>query len=256
MGWFSRKQPKSLDDALVERTLAFVQEVAEEKPDDEQALLAMIDGIKMMPPKPTSTIDAIDAPARIEAQASLPPSSEVVARERILPATLPPIALPSISLPPVVFAKVADEPIPAPASAKETADADSAARSAVSVTAAAKAAVVTTNLPVTIETTPAEPLARPVVSPPVVSSALSEPVLPQPVLRPAAAERVRPSEPRRLSSAPPQSEMRREIAQRVQNFKAHQQRLNDEREARIKEIYADMQARLEKSGAQKSPPVS
>lgn len=251
MGWFSRKQPKSLDDALVERTLAFVQEVAEEKPDDEQALLAMIDGIKMMPPKPTSTIDAIDAPARIEAQASLPPSSEVVTRERILPATLPPIALPSISLPPVVFAKVADEPIPAPASAKEAADADPAARSAVSVTAAAKVAVVTTNLPVTIETTPAEPLARP-----VVSSALSEPVLPQPVLRPAAAERVRPSEPRRSSSAPPQSEMRREIAQRVQNFKAHQQRLNDEREARIKKIYADMQARLEKSGAQKSPPVS
>lgn len=182
MGWFSKKQEKSTDDALVERTLAFAQAVAQEEPEDEQALLALIDGVRLMPTKPLPDIDAPVQPDAISP------------------------ALPSPMLPPVSFSRFVDEMAPPRPLSIEP-------------------------LPVLAMTKPASP----------------ERVLPQPVSR---------SGPAVPASTPKQSEMRREIAQRVQNFKAHQQRLNDEREARIKKIYADMQTHLQKSGAQKSSSIS
>lgn len=248
MGWFSRKQPRSADDALVERTLAVAQEVAQEQPDDEQSLLALIDGIKMMPPKP--------APAVVADEAALPGER---APSPLSAISLPPVTLSSVSMAtsspsPIMIAKAADEPLYPPASKValpevETSQSPSTDRVLPNRTLAVPA------LPAQIPAT--RLLAAPIVSapnPPMTTQ--MQPASP-PVLRPAVLDRVRQPDQRRPIGPPPkQSEMRREIAQRVQNFKAHQQRLNDEREARIKKIYADMQARLEKSGAPKSPPVS
>lgn len=225
MGWFSKKQPQAVDDALVERTLAFAQEVAQEKPDDEQALLALIDGITMMPPKPAQTGAVVVSEPPVMTEIVIPTDTPPADREpaaRSLPvAASSPLPSPGpVRLPFLLRTPKATETI-----AEDSADAPSPVSGRP-----------LTNLLQTITTPAAQSV-------------------PPSVQRPVDVERVRSPEPRR-SAAPPQSEMRREIAQRVQNFKAHQQRLNDEREARIKQIYADMQARLEKSGAQKSPPTS
>lgn len=194
MGWFSKKQEKSADDALVERTLAVAQQVAQETPEDEQALLAIIDGIKMMPDKPSSAVRAPRQPDEIS----------------------PPRAMPS-------------------------ADKSSNSRSVPTPVAKASASVSGERKPAAagIWRKSAPPVAAPLVrqhepkSAPRVNAALA-----------TSADGLK------------QSDMRREIAARVQNFKAHQQRLNDEREARIKKIYAEMQAHLQASDARKSPPAS
>jgi hypothetical protein len=277
VGWFSKKQPKAADDVLVERTLAFAQEVAQEQPDDEQALLALIDGIKHMPPKPAA---AVATDTAVADEAPLPGAPEPSA---LLPATLlPPISLApvkmSVSSPePILIAEpTAEEPlyprasepaVPMAVSSGFNTSDRSNTNGAGSDAARFNPARLDSSLPAAASPAPElsgsvlpvsrQPVSGLPVTLPVTIETPPAPPLPPPVLRPANAERPRQPEPR--SSAPPppkQSEMRREIAQRVQNFKAHQQRLNDEREARIKKIYADMQARLEKSGAPKSPPIS